>query len=71
MWQAARWRSEVEFRTSPSFGILVLQTSSTNAQRVWNRHPEGGLTGLGGSPASGAASTLAAGSMLRRQASKA
>ena len=33
-------------------GSTVVQISIAYEQRVWNRHPEGGLIGLGTSPSS-------------------
>src|SRR6266849_9979037 len=45
-WQATQWPREISFRTC-SFSE---QEGTRMAQRVWNRHPEGGLMGLGTSP---------------------
>src|SRR5437660_1298973 len=45
-WQATQWPREISFRTcsfSEHDGIRI-------EQRVWKRHPEGGLMGLGTSP---------------------
>ena len=53
MWHAA-WCPIVSSRREQRLGAA--QTSSANGQRVWNRQPDGGSIGFGGSPASGGAS---------------
>src|ERR1043166_360154 len=51
IWHAAVWRS---LPVANSDGLFALHRLSANAQRVWKRQPDGGLIGLGGSPAIGA-----------------
>ena len=59
MWHAAVWRS---LPVANSDGLFSLHTPSANAQRVWKRQPDGGLIGLGGSPAIGASLVRLSGS---------
>ena len=42
-WQATKWPGAISFHS----GTACLQISVQCAQRVWNLHPCGGLTGLG------------------------
>ena len=44
-------------------GTRWLQTGAALPQRGWKRHPDGGLMGLGGSPASAASSVRWSGSI--------
>ena len=60
MWQAAAWPARVDVASA---GSAAEQTPSAKAQRVWKRQPDGGLIGLGGSPASGASAVRRSGSM--------
>ena len=63
MWQATWWRSG-ESGVANSGGSTEPQTSCAKLQRVRKRQPDGGLSGLGGSPVSGISRVRFAGSKL-------
>src|SRR5262249_17224281 len=61
MWQAGEGPSTVSWEVSK--GSTVAQHASAWGQRVWKRHPGGGLIGFGGSPVSVTCSPRPSGSM--------
>jgi hypothetical protein len=70
-WQATERPSGSTRNAGSSLAQRASGEADNNGQRVWKRQPAGGDTGLGGSPASGAAPRRCAGSPLGIEAIRA